>query len=194
MTTKQFTFYMIECKDPIIIGKYIGQTTNFSHRSAAHKSACNNTNIKAHNEKKYVYIRENGGWDNWTIEILDIIENITINNAHKKEQELIDKYGATLNEHRAIKKEEKLKEPKESKNQYMKDLMAKRRADNADTYNDKKKTKQAKKKNAYTEEDEATWKEDLGLKIKFEKDFNKLNSKHPEAFNALLMELGYSKS
>ena len=44
---------------------YIGSTCNFKVRKHSHKSACNNPNNNAYNNKKYQYIRENGGWDDW---------------------------------------------------------------------------------------------------------------------------------
>lgn len=46
---------------------YIGSTTNFRGRKAEHKKAVINDNDKNYNCKKYQYIRENGGWDNWTM-------------------------------------------------------------------------------------------------------------------------------
>ena len=42
---------------------YIGSTTNFTKRKNHHKHSCNNEKGVAYNEKKYVMIRENGGWD-----------------------------------------------------------------------------------------------------------------------------------
>ena len=44
---------------------YTGHTTDFICRESSHKSKCNNANSKDYNQKKYQYIRENGGWDEW---------------------------------------------------------------------------------------------------------------------------------
>ena len=44
---------------------YTGHTTDFICRKNNHKSKCNNANSKDYNQKKYKYIRENGGWDEW---------------------------------------------------------------------------------------------------------------------------------
>jgi len=44
---------------------YTGHTTDFICRKNLHKSDCTNPNSKSYNEKKYKYIRENGGWDEW---------------------------------------------------------------------------------------------------------------------------------
>jgi len=42
---------------------YIGSTTNFAKRKWCHKSNCYNENNTEYKTKKYVMIRENGGWD-----------------------------------------------------------------------------------------------------------------------------------
>ena len=44
---------------------YTGHTTDMRNRRYKHKSDCYNTNILDYNQKKYKYIRENGGWDEW---------------------------------------------------------------------------------------------------------------------------------
>jgi len=44
---------------------YTGHTTDMRVRKNLHKSNCTNPNSKSYNEKKYKYIRENGGWDEW---------------------------------------------------------------------------------------------------------------------------------
>ena len=42
---------------------YIGSTTNFKMRKSKHKTACNNENGKAYDLLVYKMIRENSGWD-----------------------------------------------------------------------------------------------------------------------------------
>jgi len=44
---------------------YTGHTTDMRKRKHSHKACCTNPNKKEYNQKKYQYIRENGGWDNW---------------------------------------------------------------------------------------------------------------------------------
>ena len=44
---------------------YTGHTTEMTKRKNHHKSVCNNDSKKEYNQKKYKYIRENGGWDEW---------------------------------------------------------------------------------------------------------------------------------
>ena len=57
--------YKISCRDKSITEIYIGSTTNFTKRKHEHKSICNNINTKDYNNQKYIFIRENGGWNNW---------------------------------------------------------------------------------------------------------------------------------
>ena len=52
----------LECKDI-----YVGSTTNFTKRKNVHKYDCNNEKAKGYNYKVYQIIRENGGWDNWSM-------------------------------------------------------------------------------------------------------------------------------
>ena len=59
--------YKISSKNENIPQCYIGSTTNFRGRKAEHKKATANDKDKNYNTKKYQYIRENGGWDNWTM-------------------------------------------------------------------------------------------------------------------------------
>jgi hypothetical protein len=84
--------YKLCCKDITINDIYVGHTTDFKSRKNNHKSSCNNQN-----EKIYQFIRENGGWDNWD---MIMIENYSCNSkleATKRERELIEELKATLN-------------------------------------------------------------------------------------------------
>ena len=59
--------YKIVCNDLNVTETYVGHTTNFIKRKCGHKSNCNNEKSKNHNFKVYKIIRDNGGWDNWTM-------------------------------------------------------------------------------------------------------------------------------
>jgi predicted GIY-YIG superfamily endonuclease len=76
---------------------YVGHTTNFVQRKHAHKQNC--INIKSLNYKCKVYeaIRNNGGWDNWTMEIINFFNCSDHYEARKKEQEYFISLNATLN-------------------------------------------------------------------------------------------------
>ena len=55
--------YKIFCNDPKITDLYVGHTTNFIKRKYQHKVLCDS----GKKLKIYDLIRENGGWDNWTM-------------------------------------------------------------------------------------------------------------------------------
>lgn len=85
--------YRLVCKDLDITDCYIGSTTNFSKRKSQHKCCCNNNN----NQKKYQFIREHGGWNNWE---MILIENYPCNNnleARQRERYYQEFYNAQLN-------------------------------------------------------------------------------------------------
>ena len=58
--------YEIKCKDPEVIGTYIGHTTEFEKRKGQHKCT-----VKTAGDKKSRYIRDNGGWENWKMKIIE---------------------------------------------------------------------------------------------------------------------------
>ena len=69
--------YKIVCNDLTITESYVGSTTDFRRRKSQHKSSCNTINNSKYNQKNYIFIRENGGWENWTmLEIEKIAENL----------------------------------------------------------------------------------------------------------------------
>ena len=86
--------YKITCKDETIRDVYVGHTTNFVQRKYAHKMCCTNINI---NCKLYQVIRNNGGWDNWKMEIIDHINCKDVYEARKREHEYFVLVKATLN-------------------------------------------------------------------------------------------------
>lgn len=63
--------YVIRCKNETITEEYIGSTTNFNKRKNKHKSNCCNEKDKEYNILKNVFIRENGGWDNWDMIMIE---------------------------------------------------------------------------------------------------------------------------
>ena len=90
-------FYKILCKDAAITDLYIGHTINFVQRKSAHKRGCNNPNAATYNLKLYNVIRQNGGWDNWRMDIVAHHECKDQRDARAKEQEYFILYNATLN-------------------------------------------------------------------------------------------------
>jgi len=90
-------FYKIYCKDPSITELYIGHTTNFVQRKYAHKQGCINTKSANYNCKVYETIRDNMGWENWTMEIIAFHNCEDLYSAKKQEQHYFEEYNATLN-------------------------------------------------------------------------------------------------
>jgi hypothetical protein len=89
--------YKIVCNDVNIKDLYVGHTTNFVKRKNGHKSDCNNVNSKQYNIYVYQFIRNNGGWDNFN---MVIIEKYPCNDrleASRYERYWIETLNATLN-------------------------------------------------------------------------------------------------
>ena len=104
-----YIFYKIVCEDcPDYI--YIGSTKSFRSRKYQHKSNCININQKSYNLKLYEKIRENGGWNNWNMIIIDEEDDLTFTQARIKEEELRLKYNGNLNLYKAYTTEEEAKE------------------------------------------------------------------------------------
>jgi hypothetical protein len=70
---------------------YVGHTVNLYHRWHSHK-----TDSKNKNSKVYKYIRNNGGADNFKMEVLDEIY-CDVYEARKLERYYVELLGATLN-------------------------------------------------------------------------------------------------
>jgi len=89
--------YKITCKDPNTKDVYVGHTTNFDQRKHAHKQGCTNAKSSNYNCKLYEVIRNNGGWTNWKMEIINFFDCKDNYEARKKEQEYFNLLNATLN-------------------------------------------------------------------------------------------------
>lgn len=111
-------FYKIFCKDLSVKELYIGHTTNFVQRKHSHKQGCINPKSANYKCKLYKVIRDNMGWDNWTMEIIAFHNCEDLYSAKKQEQHYFEEYKATLNSieplpPRKPKKEVVIKPPKE---------------------------------------------------------------------------------
>ena len=89
--------YKITCKDPGVTAVYVGHTTNFVQRKHAHKQGCINNKSANYKCKLYEMIRNNSGWDNWNMEIVNFFNCKDHYEARKKEQEYFILLNATLN-------------------------------------------------------------------------------------------------
>ena len=89
--------YKITCNDPNIIDKYVGHTTDLVRRRQEHKTNTCNENSPYHNIKLYKFIRDNGGWDNWKMEVVTFYNCGNLIEARQKEQEHYIELNASLN-------------------------------------------------------------------------------------------------
>ena len=98
---KKACIYKLVCKNPEKSEIYIGSTKNVYQRAYNHYLSSINTNSKEYNLKKNIYIRENGGWDNFELKKLCDVEYTENIELRKKEQEYIDALKPSLNKFRA---------------------------------------------------------------------------------------------
>ena len=98
--------YKIYCLDNNITDFYIGSSINLQPRMNRHKSYYDN----GRKLKLYECIRNNGGWENWTY---DIIKHHKCNNRvelRTEEQRIINEMNSTLNDVKAYRTIEEAKE------------------------------------------------------------------------------------
>jgi len=90
--------YKICCKNIDITDCYVGSTTCLRNRKTQHKTCCNNEKDKKYNFTVYQFIRENGGWNNWEVVMLEEYpECRSGEELLKYEREHMEMLGATLN-------------------------------------------------------------------------------------------------
>lgn len=91
------TIYMIYCKDENVKDIYIGSTKNLTNRITTHKKICTKEQHRNYKTYLYQFIRDNGGFENFSFKILNQIEYIDDIISRKQEQCYIDCYKPTLN-------------------------------------------------------------------------------------------------
>ena len=102
--------YKIVCNDLTIKECYVGHTTDMTKRKCQHKSCCHNDKDKGHNHKIYKIIRENGGWSNWSMILVEKFPCKDKFEACKRERELYEGLGAKMNIQRPYITQEDTKE------------------------------------------------------------------------------------
>ena len=139
-----YIFYKIVCEDcPDYI--YIGSTKSYRSRKNQHKNACNNENYKNHNSKIYKTLRDNGGWENWNMIIIDEGKELTFIQARIKEEELRLKYNGNLNSYKAYRTEEEKKQYDKDYYENNKDILKEKKREY--DLNNKEKRKEYNEKN-----------------------------------------------
>ena len=111
--------YKIYCKDENIKDFYIGSSKDLYDRMRVHKSMCYNENVSGYSLKIYEFIRENGDWENFNVEIVEYYPCKNEKELKQREQYYIKKYEPTLNCFNAyIAQEEKKERKKEIDRKY----------------------------------------------------------------------------
>ena len=93
----EYIFYEIKCNDSNITDFYIGSTNNYNRRKFQHRKSCYNRRHKKYWTKVYLFIRENGGFDNWIFTIIEEPFIETIQEGRLIEYEYISKLKPKLN-------------------------------------------------------------------------------------------------
>jgi predicted GIY-YIG superfamily endonuclease len=101
--------YKIYCNDENITDIYIGSTVDFKRRKGTHKSSCHNEKDKEYTNYKYKFIRDNGGWSNWTMIELYKYPCANKRELEQEEDRMMIELKSTLNKYRAFRTEEEIK-------------------------------------------------------------------------------------
>lgn len=91
------TIYKLCCNDPTVTDVYVGHTTEFTKRKYSHKIRCNNPSDAKYHLNVYQFIRDHGGWENWSMIEIERLSCIDMNDATKHERKHFELLGATLN-------------------------------------------------------------------------------------------------
>jgi len=89
--------YKIVCNDLSVTDIYVGHTTDFTKRKYSHKTRCNNDKDKKYHLKVYGYMRDNGGWDNFTMIEIEKYPCNDANEARARERYWLENFTSNLN-------------------------------------------------------------------------------------------------
>lgn len=103
------TIYKLCCNDLDIKEIYIGSTTNFNKRKNQHKSDCNNEKYTSYNYYVYKFIRDHGGFQNWSMVEIEMFDARDKKNLHRRERHWIENEKASLNSRKSYITEEEIK-------------------------------------------------------------------------------------
>lgn len=89
--------YKLCCKNPEITDIYVGHTCNFTRRKYEHKFHCNNEHSEKYNYNVYTFIRDNGGWNNFDMVMVEQYPCENKLESERRERHWIETLNATLN-------------------------------------------------------------------------------------------------
>jgi hypothetical protein len=152
--SKTIIYKLVHKEDYDNANIYIGSTTDFIRRKNNHKNNCNNEKKREHNDKKYQYIRDNGGWGEWN---MIEVENHNCNDGNEsraREEYWWSHFNAQLNSIRAyITDIERLEREKKYRGDN-KDKISEQKKQYYD--NNKKKILEQQKKHYYNKKNNIT--------------------------------------
>jgi len=140
--------YKIVCNDLNVKDIYVGSTTDFRKRKYHHKSNCKNENCL----KVYQLIRENGGWDNWTMVEIEKYSCQDGNEARSRERHWYEQLEATLNTLSPSTTQAKRKQYQTNRYIKNKDKILKQQSNYRQKHLEEEKQKHAKYRAEHTEE------------------------------------------
>ena len=121
--------YKIVCNDENIDYLYIGSTTDFTKRKNNHKSNCFNDTKKEYTQKKYIEMRNNGGWENFRMIEVEKFPCNDKREAEKREEEVRLELKANMNIRRCYLSEEERKQQKADYREINKEILKKQEKD-----------------------------------------------------------------
>ena len=146
--SKTIIYKLVHNEDYDNANIYIGSTTDFVKRKNAHKNCCNTENSRGYNDKRYQYIRENGGWNCFNMIEVEKYPCNDGNEARAREEYWRCLFNAQLNVNRAYRTEEEKKEQDKKRYEQNRDKLLKQYK----KYNEKNKDKILEQKKGYYEQ------------------------------------------
>ena len=138
----QAYIYRLCCNDLEITDTYIGSTNSMKDRKYKHKNNSTNPKSKYYNDYKYKFIRDHGGWSNWSM--IEVHRFDKIDNSHKLkiERDFFEIYNPSLNinlpsitpEEQEQKRKEYYIKNKDKLLKYQKEYVGEYREKNKDKY------------------------------------------------------------
>jgi hypothetical protein len=120
--SKTLIYKLVKKDDYDNVNVYVGSTTDFTRRKNQHKRSCNNEKHEEYNAKKYQYIRENSGWNEWLMVEIEKYPCNDGNESRTREEYWRSHFNAQLNAKRAYTTvEQKKEQQKEYNKEYNKE-------------------------------------------------------------------------
>lgn len=107
--------YKIVCNDPNVKDMYVGSTTNFNERKRLHRNHCTNENTPKYSRNLYKTIRQNGGFENWSMVLIEKYPCTDKHELEARERHFIEALKPTLNCYIPTRTHEERYDPEEKK-------------------------------------------------------------------------------